>query len=248
MIVEIDCGNTSIKWRVVAADSALVTASGAVAGLNDLQSVLIQYKGQCLFCRICSVRGDESDRRLAEMLLQTLEVRAVFAKSSQTLAGVVNGYKTAQQLGVDRWLALVAAYRLCKDNCLVIDCGTAVTADYVSREGMHLGGVIAPGIKLLQDVLHHRTTLPQVSIMAVPEIANNTECAISAGISSMFGGFIQQQLGCAEQKFSDGYTLVLTGGDAHLVQQERHPAVIHKDLVFNGLALACPYSEHGSDA
>lgn len=248
MIFELDCGNTSIKWRLLAAEQASPAYTGSVPELIDLQAVLNRYKGKCLFCRICSVRGINFDRQLAEIIFHSLGVQAVFAKTTQELAGVINGYELPTTLGVDRWLALVAAYSLYKGNCLVIDCGTAITADYVARTGVHLGGVIAPGVRLLQSALHQKTCLPQVTENGVFGIAVSTEQAIKAGISSMYAGFIQQQLSYAEQRFAAEYTVVLTGGDAHFAQQEYFQAVVHDDLVFIGLALACPYKEMPSNA
>ena len=59
-------------------------------------------------------------------------VSALVASSGKQLAGVRNGYLDYQRLGLDRWLALVAAHHLAKKACLVIDLGTAVTSDPVS--------------------------------------------------------------------------------------------------------------------
>ncbi|MCK9238659.1 MAG: type III pantothenate kinase [Thiopseudomonas sp.] len=248
MIIELDCGNTSIKWRFLTAEQAVPASFGSVPTLNDLQPILAKYKGKCSFCRICSVRGKDFDQRLSEVIFHSLGAPMIFAKTAQTLAGVINGYAQAASLGIDRWLALVAAYSLYKGNCLVIDCGTAITADYVAHTGVHLGGVIAPGLRLLQSTLYQKTSLPQVFETGEFNIAVSTEQAIKAGISSMYSGFIRQQLSCAEQRFGTQFTLVLTGGDAHFVQQEFAHAMTHKDLVFIGLALACPYPELANDA
>jgi len=248
MIIELDCGNTSIKWRFLTAGNAAPTSSGSVAELNDLHAMLDQVVGECLFCRVCSVRGENFDRQLSEIIFTRLGLQASFARSTKELAGVVNGYSEPSSLGVDRWLALVAINSLHKNDCLVIDCGTAITADYITSAGKHLGGVIAPGLKLLHSALYKNTCLPHVSGADKITLADNTEQAIKAGIYSMYMGFVQQQLNCAEQNFGSEFELVLTGGNADLVRQEFAQAIVHIDLVFVGLAIACPYRELPNNA
>ena len=51
---------------------------------------------------------------------------------------------------MDRWLAMVGAFQLRRNAMLVVDLGTAVTADLVDENGLHLGGYICPGLSLLR--------------------------------------------------------------------------------------------------
>ena len=66
-------------------------------------------------------------------------------------------------LGVDRVLAAYAAYRLVNDSCIVIDAGTAVTIDAVTKDGTFAGGFIFPGKDLLSWSLAAKTDLPYIS-------------------------------------------------------------------------------------
>ena len=63
------------------------------------------------------------------------------AEVSAEAAGVTCGYKDFHQLGVDRWLALVAAYRKYAKPIIVVDAGSAVTIDIVDGDGLHLGAI-----------------------------------------------------------------------------------------------------------
>lgn len=73
------------------------------------------------------------------------------------MAGVRNGYADYQRLGMDRWLAIIGAYQLARGACLVLDLGTAITADYVNAAGEHLGGYICPGLPLMRGLLRTHT-------------------------------------------------------------------------------------------
>lgn len=83
-----------------------------------------------------------------------------FAATERRSGGVVNGYRDPAKLGVDRWLAMIAAWRLAKDGLCVVDCGTAVTVDVVNSSGRHQGGLILPGREGMQATL--RQYLPRL--------------------------------------------------------------------------------------
>lgn len=63
------------------------------------------------------------------------------------LGGLSNGYEQPQQLGVDRWLALLGASERAQGDAIVIDAGSAITLDLLSRRQGHLGGAILPGLQ-----------------------------------------------------------------------------------------------------
>src|SRR3546814_4187176 len=77
--------------------------------------------------------------------------------SSDLMAGVRNGYDDYGRLGLDRWLALLGGFHLASGACLVLDFGTAVTADFVAADGEHLGGFICPGMPLMRNQLRTHT-------------------------------------------------------------------------------------------
>lgn len=89
--------------------------------------------------------------------------------------------------GIDRLLTAAAAHRVARpEPAIVINVGTAVTADVVDAGGRFLGGVILPGPRLMADSLHAFTAkLPRVDVAAVPSThppGRNTQDAVTAGI------------------------------------------------------------------
>ncbi|QKZ07038.1 pantothenate kinase [Pseudomonas eucalypticola] len=247
MILELDCGNSFIKWRVIAGDGAERIAGGVV----DADSVLIDaVKGiaglQLEHCRLVSVRNEDETERLVAALATELNVQAMVALPAQVLAGVRNGYEAFERLGLDRWVALVAGFRLAGRACVVIDLGTAVTSDFVAADGEHIGGFICPGLPLMRGQLRTHTRKIRYDDQSAERAhlslqpGRNTVEAVERGCTLMMRGFVASQVEQAGRLWGDDFTLFLTGGDAGLVSDVVPAAQVVPDLVFVGLAIACP--------
>lgn len=158
MILELDCGNSLIKWRVLQAGSGDVVAQGASASVAELLDVLAgSAVSNIARARLVSVRSDAETADLCSRLSGTLQIDVQQAAPSARLGGVVNGYVDYSRLGLDRWLAIVGAFQMKPGAMLVLDLGTAITVDFVDGHGMHLGGYICPGASLLRQQLHSHT-------------------------------------------------------------------------------------------
>ncbi len=120
MILEIDYGNTRLKWRLVDLLTMEIVARGATSDAQELVREVGRYiQVPIRYCRVCSVRKVFDNSVLSDLLLRSLKIMPVYAVSLPELAGVTNGYTDAAKLGVDRWLALVAAYSAAQTACLV---------------------------------------------------------------------------------------------------------------------------------
>lgn len=247
MILELDCGNSFIKWRVISSDGRERALSGVVDSDSRLFEALAASPALSItHCRLVSVRSDVETEQLIDRLRGSLGVEAVSAQSASQVGAVRNGYEDFQRLGLDRWLAVLGAYHLGQRACLVVDLGTAVTADFVSADGAHLGGFICPGLPLMRDQLSTHTRRirydRQVALAALQELepGRSTAEAVERGCVLMLRGFVEQQLLQARARFADGFEVFLTGGDADLVRDVAPGAQVVPDLVFVGLAIACP--------
>nr|WP_314877061.1 pantothenate kinase [uncultured Pseudomonas sp.] len=247
MILELDCGNSFIKWRVIHAGDATIVGGGIVdsdqallAAVLDLPSVHLQG------CRVVSVRSEEETAALRAVLLTEFAIDAQVALPVQSMAGVRNGYEDYQRLGMDRWLAVLGAYHLAKGACLVIDLGTAAKADFVAADGEHLGGYICPGMPLMRSQLRTHTRRIRYDDASAERALNtlapgrSTVEAVERGCVLMLQGFARTQIEQARALWGDSFTVFLTGGDAPLVRDAAPQARIVPDLVFVGLAMACP--------
>ncbi|VXC83908.1 Type III pantothenate kinase [Pseudomonas sp. 8Z] len=247
MILELDCGNSFIKWRLIASD----TCERLHAGIADTDSQLFRDLEtladlRIRHCRFVSVRSDAESAELIAELGRRFNVPVVCAQSLERLGDVSNGYDDYSRLGLDRWLAILGAYHLGQRACLVIDLGTAVTADFVASDGCHLGGFICPGLPLMRDQLSTHTRRIRydrgaaVAALASLEPGRSTVEAVERGCLLMLRGFVRAQYDEALKRFPDGVEVFLTGGDAELVRDVVPGAQVVPDLVFVGLAIACP--------
>ena len=97
---------------------------------------------------VASVRDEVFNLCFSENIERLVSVKPEFATISESACGVTSKYATT--LGVDRLMALIAAWQKFKTACVVIDCGTAVTIDALDGAGVHQGGLIMPGLDMLK--------------------------------------------------------------------------------------------------
>jgi type III pantothenate kinase len=154
-----------------------------------------------------------------------------------------NRYVTPATLGVDRLAAAVGAATLFpKRECLIIDCGTAITIDFLSAAGEFLGGNISPGLQMRFKALHTFTAaLPMGRAdRHTPLIGVSTQEAVEAGVVQ---GAVNELEGYLAQYTV--YTPVFTGGDAfYFAKRIKKPIFVIVNLNFIGLAKIVEHNVH----
>ncbi|WP_110973503.1 pantothenate kinase [Pseudomonas huaxiensis] len=245
MILELDCGNSFIKWRIIQGSGAVLL--GGVVDSDEALLLAVREAGLAPeHCRLVSVRSEEETSLLVSALVAAYGLTVKKAVPAKNLAGVRNGYVDYERLGLDRWLALLGGYHLAKTASVVIDLGTAVTSDFVTAAGEHLGGFICPGMPLMRNQLRTHTRRIRYDgasaeqALECLEPGRSTVEAVERGCTLMLQGFVLTQLQEAHRLWGDDFALFITGGDAALVHQVAPMARIVPDLVFVGLAIACP--------
>jgi len=249
MILELDCGNSFIKWRVLESDKAHVFAEGVVGSDISLIDSLLAIAGLSLrHCRLVSVRAAGETDQLVASLVEAFGIKVLCAASAKQMGGVLNGYEEFERLGLDRWLAMLGGFQMASGACLVLDFGTAATADFISADGEHLGGFICPGMPLMRNQLRTHTRkirYDDISAERAIEVLSpgrTTVEAVERGCALMLRGFVLTQLELARSYWGGDFAVFLTGGDAELVADAVPQGRLVPDLVFVGLAMACPLS------
>lgn len=248
MILEIDMGNTRLKWRI--RDQQITLVDGAI-GVETQLDLLIDkieaYRSEISAVLVASVVGEGLEQRLTDWSVRYLALRPVFARSCAVSGLVRNGYREPQLLGVDRWLGMVAAYKLASGACVVVSCGTAITVDLIAQNGEHLGGFIAPGLNLMLDSLTSGTRqiklTHQVPALDLSPAASTTNAVYSA-CAAMMTGLIDngaQQLCKLNQ--NPEFQMIFTGGDAAKLLPFYPQAQLVSDLVLDGLACVLDYPQ-----
>ena len=147
-------------------------------------------------------------------------------------------YRTPHTLGSDRLAAAVGAWNEAPErNMVVIDAGSAITVDFIDRNGAYLGGNIAPGIKMRLKALHEYTALlPMVEKEGdTPAIGYDTETAIRSGVINGICHEIDGYINEFKQKYCD-VLVFLTGGDEKTLKNRVKNCIFaDKYLVAKGL-------------
>ena len=245
MILELDCGNSLIKWRLVSTPNSQVVQQGSDGSVSELIEKLSRLQALALSgCRMVSVRSGPETEEIKTAVIECLGVEVALAKPARQLGGVTNGYEDYATLGLDRWLAVVAAYNLSRCSCLVVDLGTAATVDLINADGVHLGGYITPGLSLLREQLfghtkriRYSTVMAEQSPFSVDPGATTAE-AVERGCRLMVKSYITAQIGDASQWLGSDFSIYVTGGDASLLADIPGVKIV-PDLVFKGLEIAC---------
>ena len=144
MILQIDIGNSRIKWRLMNGHKSLVAGTQATATILSGKPLVLESVTSVSEVQIASVANPTMVTSLRHQLAERFSASIKMAQVTAKAGGVTCGYKNPQQLGVDRWLAIVAAYHQLPERLLVVDAGSAITLDLVSPVGQHQGGYIIP--------------------------------------------------------------------------------------------------------
>lgn len=233
MILEIDAGNSFIKWRLMNKDGAITRGRMKARVLKEgLPKSWLQGVQKV---RVASVAGDGVNGLINDAL-KSLNVPVMYAQSVDACAGVVSGYVDSGRMGVDRWLAMLAAYNQCHKACCVVDCGSAITIDYLDDNGQHQGGFIMPGLRLMQQGLLSNTAEVMVDDDCRKfniDPGSDTSSAVFHGINYMFMSLAEKVAGDVQ---AVGGELFVTGGDGELFSGLVGGGVLQPDLVLDGLA------------
>lgn len=155
---------------------------------------------------------------------------------------IKNLYRKPSQVGQDRLVNAYAGRTLYGAPLIVVDFGTAVTFDVVSKEGSYLGGFIAPGIELSMNALAEKTALlPKIKpSSATPSIpGKSTSESMAGGIFYGFASMCDGLINKLNKRFKRRFKVIATGGNAHLVS--RFSSAIEgldRNLTLKGINLA----------
>lgn len=234
MILEIDAGNTFIKWRLLGEKGVVDRGRFLTQSewtVPDSWSAISQ-------ARISSVAGEQVNQQLTALLERASSITPQFAETCAACAGVTNSYSEPKRMGVDRWLVMLAAYNDCGRACCIVDCGSAITVDYVADNGKHLGGYIIPGLRLMNKSLLANTAEIKVD-QTIEHFdlspGTHTSSAVVHGVNYMFKALCEK-IHSDLQSMGDDYRLYITGGDGELFHRLMGKGEYSPDLVMDGLA------------
>lgn len=236
-LLAIDSGNSFVKWGLhngnqwvkhgkVFYDNVFTLEKDFI-DLPEPTSIIISHVARAItrnqLCKLISI--------------WPIKPQWITAHSLQ--CGVSNGYWDPNQLGCDRWAALIAAWRIQHHACLVINVGTAMTIDVLSESGKFLGGVILPGAHLMLESLQLGTQLINIETGNYKDFPVNTNDAIQSGVMQCLLGAIERMYNLLSLQLDHPVESCIIGGGGALMLMPfiKFPIKVIDNLVLEGLVI-----------
>ena len=218
----LDVGGALSEWRGVIPTSDLSETS--------IQNTLHSQNFERV--TLCSVVPD------ASALMEVTFDQPIHHISHHSKMPITIDYPNPSKIGADRLANASAAILGRQGPAIVIDFGTAVTFDVISKAGSYLGGVIAPGTASLRDYLHQKTALLPAIQLEEPQsaIGRSTEEAMQVGAVIGYRGLIREILNEVRRELGGEPKIFATGGDAELIGKGINDIdIIDQDLTMKGI-------------
>lgn len=237
----IDIGNTKVKFAVFENDKVVFEETHMQENIAMLQNIIREFKIKNSI--LSSVRDENTD-----FIKLLNENTRFFAFNTLLSIPIKNLYKTPSSLGNDRLAGIIGAnYIFPNDDCLVIDSGTAITFDLITKDKVYQGGTISPGLNMRFKALNQFTKkLPLLQPRDVDKlIGENTDEAIIYGVQN---GMIFEILGYIDS-FKENYEklkVIFTGGDSIFFDKKlKCDIFVLSNLVHIGLNRILNYNVNG---
>jgi len=248
MLLALDVGNTNVT--IGAFDGARLTGRWRLSTVHeqtaDEWGILMRNLFALSSLDLAQVDGiivasvvPPLDAALAQMARDYFNTEALFV-TPETDTGLKIRYDNPREVGADRVVNTVAAFRKYGGPCVVVDFGTAITFDAVSARAEYLGGLICAGIGITVESLFAKTArLPLVEFRRPARlIGSNTIASMQAGLYYGTLGMVDGILERLFQELGPETKTVATGGQARLiVPGSRHLREIDENLTLDGLRI-----------
>jgi type III pantothenate kinase len=235
-----DLGNSRLKCAQMRQDGSLGEVIALDHDGSDFVAALetaLPSRGELAATSACL--ASVASPALTAAVVDALTMRFTcisLARTQPAMAGVRIAYAAPERMGVDRFLALLAAHARAPRAWLVVGVGTAVTIDLLTADGQHRGGRIGPSPRLMRDALHRAAVQLPASGGDYVEFATDTADALASGCEGAAAGLIERSLQQARAQLGEPPALLLHGGGASALQPLLPESVMASALVLEGLA------------
>jgi type III pantothenate kinase len=238
MLLAVDIGNTNITMGVFKGERLVrrldIPTSATQEYAKRLKALRARYPIDNAV--VCSVVPLATSLLARAARAQKVRIRIV---NQGIKIPVKNRYRHPRQVGQDRLVNAFAGIRLYGTPLIIVDFGTAITFDVISRAGDYLGGMIVPGVQISLDALAERTALlPRVLARPAQElIGRDTRASMLAGVVRGYAALTDGLISLLRRSTGASMT-VATGGAARLIVPYcRFVKTVDPDLTLKGIEL-----------
>jgi len=186
---------------------------------------------------VSNVAGDVARLEIEAYCQERFGVQANFAKVKRELYGIKAAYTDLSELGVDRWLAILGSRELKElGSVIVINCGTAITVDWLDEDNTFRGGAILPGFDLAFSALNKTANIGHFSAIEQSGLVGvTTEQCVSKGVVNACVGGVEKLVNEVEQNKSSSLVLVSGGASSIFFDATHLEYEYDANLVIRGL-------------
>ena len=179
------------------------------------------------------------DSTLAQMAQRYFSTEAMFV-GPRTNLGLTICYDNPTEVGADRLVNGVAGFYKYGGPCVIVDLGTTINFDVISRNAEYLGGAIAVGIGIAIEALFSKTArLPLVDFRPPKDVVGtNTVASMQSGLYFGAIGMIDGILERVIEKLGPDTKVIGTGGQARMIAGgSRYLKTLDEHLTLEGLQM-----------
>lgn len=241
----IDADDHRLRYR--RREGGRIVAEGAIVhrGVDpaDWQAKLAMAAAAPARVVVASAGGAPLAARLAAAVGRLWGVAAEYPVAGAAAFGLRNGHVDPSSLPINRWLGLLAAWRVAGDGLVVVNAGTVLTADLVDASGQHRGGCVMPGARLMREALHSQTSGIAAAALLDPAaivdgLGVNTAGAVEQGAQLALAALAERAAAALEAATGRSVRLFVTGaGMEEIIPLLRRAVEPAPDLVLDGLEL-----------
>lgn len=248
MILCADIGNTNVSLGIFHEKKLYLSFDLPVSSLGNKEKILRilskNFKKHHIMKKdikqtiICSVVPKASSV-FKHILKQDFGIKS-FEVGRDIKVPIKNCYFKPEQTGQDRLVNAFAGVVLYGKPLVVIDFGTCITFDCVSKKGDYLGGLIMPGIDMILNALHEKTALLPKIKMSPPGrlIGCSTEEGIKSGVFFGFVGACEAIIKKLKDALGKNTRIIATGGNMNYFSSlNKSVTFFNSDLTLQGLFL-----------
>ena len=234
----LDFGNTYKKIAVVSGKKIVSLRKQRKFEIKDIVEIAEKYDIKNAILSSVVNNTEELECYLTE--------KYKFIKLSQeTKLPIKNAYITKYSLGGDRLACAVAAHKFFPDeNVLILQLGTCITSDFITKEGVYWGGSISPGMDMrFKSLKHFSAKLPLIKYHRNHSVLGRT--TKGSILSGVIHGIIAECNYLIDYYTSnyDSVKIIITGGHAQtFVNTIKSEVLMFKDLVIFGLNVILKYN------